>query len=275
MADKLDSLYRCGENTGDFVLVETLLKGSAGFVSTALQTITARCGLDNVSFSNGAIHIPDNHMRCAVQFAQRSFGFIHMPSSSGSNEMQARLNDSATQLGRWLALSGRLKDMEYLSAHDELTGLFNRRYFNRSVNSALQRSEEGQLNMALLWCDIVDFKSYNDTFGYLSGDKILKETAQILQAHIDKPSIVARIGGDEFAVVFLEAKNSTAKEQFILNTKRKLKNLIEAIGAHLFFSFEGKPIDAVTLCGGLSIFPQEGKTLETLLNSAEKNSHFS
>src|SRR5699024_706349 len=103
------------------------------------------------------------------------------------------------------------------------------RYFNRYLTDALQHAGAGQWKVALFLCDIVDFKNYNDTLGYLSGDKILKETGQILQAHVHTPGIVARIGGDEFAVVFLEAENAAAQEQFLLAAEQKLRKLIQVI----------------------------------------------
>ena len=93
--------------------------------------------------------------------------------------------------------------LQELTTRDELTGLFNRRAFRRSLDSLIDRAVlVNTRSFSLLLFDIDHFKKVNDTYGHQVGDEVLKELARKLEHAIDSPDIVARIGGEEFAVIF-------------------------------------------------------------------------
>ncbi len=96
----------------------------------------------------------------------------------------------------------RTEALHHLAITDELTGAYNRRFFYHATDQILRQAAAKNLRVTLLLYDIDDFKSYNDRYGYAAGDDILCETAQLMRRITREHDIVARIGGDEFAVLF-------------------------------------------------------------------------
>ncbi len=96
-------------------------------------------------------------------------------------------------------------DLERLSIHDSLTGLFNRRYFESSYNEEWQRARRGQHPLGLLMIDIDHFKHFNDTHGHIAGDRALELVALALQKAVPRSTdFVARYGGEEFVAVLFQ-----------------------------------------------------------------------
>lgn len=94
------------------------------------------------------------------------------------------------------------REIETLSHLDGLTGLFNRRFFDRALHQEFHRAKRERQSVALIFLDIDEFKRYNDTFGHLRGDACLGEVADAINAAITRSTDTAtRFGGDEFAVL--------------------------------------------------------------------------
>ena len=94
------------------------------------------------------------------------------------------------------------RELEYLSYHDELTGLSNRRRFENRLISEWKRSVREQSTLALILVDVDYFKQYNDTYGHLAGDECLRRIAKTLQACCKRPAdLSARYGGEEFILL--------------------------------------------------------------------------
>ncbi|MYD72677.1 MAG: GGDEF domain-containing protein [Acidobacteria bacterium] len=100
-----------------------------------------------------------------------------------------------------LETARRLERAETLSLTDDLTGLPNGRLFRRAVGSALSLGAGGSGPVSLLLIDLDDFKSVNDRYGHPRGDRVLVETAALLRTGTRRSDLVARVGGDEFAVL--------------------------------------------------------------------------
>jgi diguanylate cyclase (GGDEF)-like protein len=91
---------------------------------------------------------------------------------------------------------------EYLSLHDPLTGLANRRQFNQFLDSEWRRNARNRTPLGFIMFDLDHFKDYNDELGHLAGDQCLVNVAQVLQAHSGRPGDLAvRYGGEEFALL--------------------------------------------------------------------------
>ena len=86
---------------------------------------------------------------------------------------------------------------------DELTGLRNHRYFQECLNQEIEKSSASGDDFSLLFIDLDFFKTYNDIYGHILGDEILKEVGQIIRTSIRGTDMGARYGGDEFAVILL------------------------------------------------------------------------
>ncbi len=97
------------------------------------------------------------------------------------------------------------RELQRLSSLDGLTGIANRRSFDRTLSQEWQRALRGATALALILIDIDWFKAFNDHYGHLQGDDCLKRIAQSLQASTNRPGdLVARYGGEEFAVILPE-----------------------------------------------------------------------
>jgi diguanylate cyclase (GGDEF)-like protein/PAS domain S-box-containing protein len=90
--------------------------------------------------------------------------------------------------------------LAYLSTHDVLTGLPNRRWLEEALKRAVGRVERGEV-AALLWVDVDNLKLVNDSLGHLAGDRVLTAVAGLLRDNIRREAVIARVGGDEFAVL--------------------------------------------------------------------------
>ncbi|WP_420738119.1 GGDEF domain-containing protein [Bradyrhizobium japonicum] len=110
----------------------------------------------------------------------------------------------------WKALEQRAEDLQTLAAIDPLTGIFNRRQFETLARSELVRTQRYVRPLSVLIVDIDFFKRVNDTFGHHVGDLVLKMVATSLKSAKRDPDLVARIGGEEFAILLPESNLEAA-----------------------------------------------------------------
>jgi diguanylate cyclase (GGDEF)-like protein len=177
---------------------------------------------------------------------------------------------AANWLAGMLALLRRYEQLRSLAITDELSGAFNRRYFLKYMASLLEKAKENRSRVTLLLFDIDDFKRYNDTFGHASGDAIIRELIKLLRACTREYDLVARIGGDEFAVVYRDNEaprqpNSEHPKDVLTATER----FREAIRNHQWpqtCNIKGE----VSISGGLATFPWDADNLETLMAKADE-----
>lgn len=140
---------------------------------------------------------------------------------------------------------------------DPLTGLTNA----RGLNSAIQHQLQRNLPFCLLFLDLDNFKQVNDTFGHAVGDDLLQKTADTLKHTVRAGDIVGRLGGDEFVVVLA----GTSPESAIQAARRLCKNLDEVYAQHDAATRAG-----VSLSLGIAAYPDDGETVEALLDHADK-----
>lgn len=101
-------------------------------------------------------------------------------------------------------------EMRKLASLDELTGLQNRRAFFSKAEYAIDLASRSQIELALVYIDLDDFKAINDTYGHALGDAVLKRFAELLQNVCRKTDVVGRIGGEEFVLIALGASQDAA-----------------------------------------------------------------
>jgi diguanylate cyclase (GGDEF)-like protein len=102
------------------------------------------------------------------------------------------------------------KSTEYLSITDGLTGLYNHRHFQEQLEVEVKRGQRYDLNLSLIMIDLDHFKEFNDSYGHLEGDTLLRKIAQILKSSLRETDFVARYGGEEFAVILPETNKEGA-----------------------------------------------------------------
>lgn len=126
---------------------------------------------------------------------------------AATQAVSEKLEAKAQEVG---VLTEQLEKAQTEAIKDPLTGLRNRRRFDRAVQEFLTQ-EARQDGVALLLADIDHFKQINDTHGHLLGDRVLRVIAQTLQANIKGRDLAARLGGDEFAVLLLQSRDQGAE----------------------------------------------------------------
>ena len=174
----------------------------------------------------------------------------------------------------------KIRELEKLATEDDLTGLKNRRYIWEFSRQIIERARKENGRVTLLVFDIDNLKHYNDLYGHLAGDTILKQAGVLMQWCCRKHDVVGRIGGDEFAVVFWDdpqlrtvgkdsERRSTSADhppEAIFITKR-FKREIEKTDLHLSDA-QGEGV--LTISGGLASFPRDGSTIEELFRQADR-----
>jgi len=149
--------------------------------------------------------------------------------------------------------------VEFLAYHDDLTGLANRRLYRNKLKEAVRKAERDHNKFAILFLDLDKFKNINDSLGHYAGDVFLKEVAKRLSSYVCKEKdIVARIGGDEFTLIYH------------FNDSRELNNKIVDIQNRLSlpYIFDGYEF-MITTSMGISVFPDDGTELDMLMNFAD------
>jgi diguanylate cyclase (GGDEF)-like protein/PAS domain S-box-containing protein len=149
--------------------------------------------------------------------------------------------------------------LDHMAHHDELTGLPNRALFFDRIGQALAHAKRNDTGFALMFLDLDGFKDINDTYGHDSGDLLLQETARRLAGCVRDSDTVARMGGDEFAIMLLDV----AVPGRIPQVADKMLTLLAAP-----FLLKGTEC-RVGASIGISIFPQDGDAVDTLMNMAD------
>lgn len=144
---------------------------------------------------------------------------------------------------------------------DDLTGLYNSRYFFEQVEYEVERAKRYQSPLALVFFDLDRFKVVNDTYGHLVGSRLLAEVGAIVQQNVRKTDKAARYGGDEFVIILPQTEKAGAK---ILAVK-----LLEALQQQKFVSDSGEHL-AVTASFGVASFPEDSLSSSELINAADE-----
>jgi diguanylate cyclase (GGDEF)-like protein/PAS domain S-box-containing protein len=146
------------------------------------------------------------------------------------------------------------------SVRDYLTGLFNRRYMEETLERELQRANRKHLSLGLIMLDVDGFKNYNDTWGHAAGDAILQELAKLLREHVRGEDIASRYGGDEFIIVLPDASRETTRAR---------AELIRESVHHFHIAFEGQTLEAITLSLGVAVYPEDGSNSAAVLRAVD------
>ncbi|MBI5422873.1 MAG: diguanylate cyclase [Opitutae bacterium] len=175
-------------------------------------------------------------------------------------DLNARILEHAIRYAR--KLGETMGQLKLLATRDALTGLHNRREFDRMVAEECQRATRFGHPFALVMADIDFFKKINDTHGHQVGDEVLKHVASLLAGQLRVVDRIARYGGEEFAILMVE----TDRKQAVEGIQRLFALLAETpcqpAGTELTLN--------VTLSAGLAIMPDDSATCEQLIAAADK-----
>jgi diguanylate cyclase (GGDEF)-like protein len=217
-----------------------------------------------------AVRMPCKHLEqpgpasslCQPLLAQGEvLGILHITSTrelpGDMRERGAIVGEHVSMALANLALREKLRNQ---SIRDPLTGLFNRRYTEETMERELHRASRSAETLAVLMIDVDHFKQFNDRFGHEAGDQVLCEIAKVLTSHARGSDMVSRMGGEEFLVVLPGARGDDAE---------KKAQELRAEVAKLRIVHAGRDLGEVTISIGVAIHPQHGATTLELLRVAD------
>jgi diguanylate cyclase (GGDEF)-like protein len=179
------------------------------------------------------------------------------------NAMQSSVSTAAAALDRTrLQLRDSQAQLHHLADHDPLTGLFNRRRFERELSGYLTSGDRRQASHALILADLDNFKLVNDTRGHAVGDEVLTRVANVMRQRLRKADILARLGGDEFAVIL---RDITIEEAVLV-----AEDLIRDVGEQMVvIDPEGRAVRIQASCGVVGFDNNSVHTTGSLLVDAD------
>jgi GGDEF domain-containing protein len=201
-----------------------------------------------------------------------------LPRDEEQSAARHLLAQIALLIGKLAAVEDRHVKMQKLAITDDLTGLYNSRYFRTFLSAILKRAKQQKFLVQLLLFDIDHFKSYNDQYGHGVGDEILKETASLMKRCVRDHDFVARLGGDEFAVVFWEKEGrrtphgpAPATSAHIPQTPLQIFERFRRLARSPDFASLGSTgKGTLTISGGMATYPFDAQTPEDLIHAADE-----
>lgn len=194
-----------------------------------------------------------------------ALGTLQLFSAPGAPALPEYTRRYAQAVGQQLGLAlGNLRLRESLrqqSILDPMTGLFNRRYLEETLERELHRARRAGTPLSVLAIDVDHFKTFNDTYGHEAGDTVLIAGARAMQDFFRGEDIVCRYGGEEFIVVLLNATHD--------HTLARADAFRAAMWA-LNVKHDRQALGAVTVSIGVSTFPEHGDQPAALMNQADQ-----
>lgn len=147
-----------------------------------------------------------------------------------------------------------------LSITDDLTGCHNRRYFQQMLQMEWKRAVRFRRDLSMVMIDVDHFKQYNDTYGHLQGDRVLRDLGRLFLKNLREVDTVARFGGEEFVLLLPDTDKRGA-----IAVAEKVRKFVEDHA----FSSGGKKTRPVTISCGIATFPHDVGAMEDLVDSAD------
>jgi diguanylate cyclase (GGDEF)-like protein len=170
----------------------------------------------------------------------------------------------ATSIADQLALAvANMKLREALrsqSIRDSLTGWFNRRYMEETLEREILRASRSRRPLSIIMLDVDHFKEFNDSFGHEAGDMVLQKLCQTLKSHVRNEDVACRYGGDEFVLVLPDTSAELAAS--------RAEELRIAV-AQMSMQYQAQLPGLLTLSVGVATFPTDGNTLKELLRASD------
>jgi diguanylate cyclase len=177
-------------------------------------------------------------------------------------DVEARLNDAIDRLVAECVAAyfdRATSELAHRARHDALTDLLDHQAFTRELELELERARRYSHALELVFIDLDRFKQVNDTLGHLEGDRVLARIARMLQALGRTTDVAGRMGGDEFAVLLIEAEPEAAG-QYLSRLQDGLDELVQA----------GELPAGVGFSAGVAHFPVDGSSAEALFRAADE-----
>jgi diguanylate cyclase (GGDEF)-like protein/PAS domain S-box-containing protein len=205
-----------------------------------------------------------NYLGIPMMASGEALGVLHIHEDEGNPGVEMT-QELARTVAEHLALSlSNLRLRETLRAQsirDVLTGLYNRRYMEESLERELHRAIRKQIQVGIVMLDIDHFKHFNDAYGHDAGDAVLREIGNLLLGQIRGEDIACRFGGEEFILILPDASMDA-----ILDRSNQIKESIRSLA----IEHRHKSLGRVTISIGIAIFPDHGSSAKAVLRKADE-----
>jgi len=204
---------------------------------------------------------------------------LNLPRDEDESAGRHFLTQVCQLVGKAQSLQRRQQALQKLAITDELTGLYNGRYFRHFLTQILEKARSMRFSVTLLLFDIDNFKKYNDLYGHGVGDEILRQTASLMRRCCRDHDLVARISGDEFAVVFWEKEGPRQPRdvrpgQIVSRVPQTPLVIAERfrrmMSSDQFTALGPTGKGKLTISGGMAVYPWNAQTVDTLIEAADK-----
>jgi diguanylate cyclase (GGDEF)-like protein/PAS domain S-box-containing protein len=208
---------------------------------------------------------PREGYMCIPMMAQsEALGVLHLMQPDGIKMTDTKQRLAITMSEHIAMALSNLRLHETLrsqSIRDPLTGLFNRRFMEESLELEIRRATRNQRPLGMIMIDLDHFKYFNDNFGHEAGDLVLKALGTLLRSNIRGEDIACRYGGEEFTLILPEGTKAVTRQR-----AEFFKDAIQRLDVH----FRGNSLGKVTASMGVAVFPDHGRTASDLIDAADK-----
>lgn len=259
LAEKLFTQYvcHCREAVNEDLhaeIINTLTSVLGSFVDLAGRTAQSNSSLNSYIEKLESASAPERVLEIASEIIQETTQFI-----SVTQTFEESLRDTTLEIEN---LKGELDKARQQAFNDALTGLMNRRGFDRALSEAINDSIESGTPFCLLLIDIDNFKLVNDTHGHLVGDKVLRGLSKLLVNQMRGNDLLSRYGGEEFAVIL---PNTPIKGAFTVAENLRLS----AEKLRLTHVKTGLRLTDITISTGVACY-RKGESVEALISRCDK-----
>jgi diguanylate cyclase (GGDEF)-like protein/PAS domain S-box-containing protein len=208
---------------------------------------------------------PGNYLCLPLLVHRETLGLLHIQDLSDITQERAEppKNLAVTisdQISMALANIRLRETLRHQVIHDALTGLFNRRYLEETLEREIYRVRRKGAPLGLIMLDLDYFKHFNDTYGHEAGDNLLRTLGNFLSDRVRREDVACRYGGEEFVLILPEA-SSEVVQQRAEDIRREFPKLP--------VMHRGQMLESVTLSLGVAMFPDHGATGRDVLRAAD------
>jgi diguanylate cyclase (GGDEF)-like protein/PAS domain S-box-containing protein len=211
---------------------------------------------------------PEGPYMCVPMMARgAAIGVLHVmaaadaPVGRSVKSIQPLVRTVAEHVGLAMANFNLRQTLRIQSIRDPLTGLFNRRYMEETINREIPRATRYQRPLGIILFDIDHFKEFNDNFGHPAGDTVLSTLGEFVRAHVRSEDIACRYGGEEIILILPDAPLEV--------TAARAEKLRAGIN-ELRLEHRGQTLGELSVSLGVACFPRHGVTAEVLLRAADE-----
>ncbi len=255
-------------NECSFVHVSECWAARTGRIYFCLQNNECLCSHSEVPFTKGY-----RHLCVPILYGSKCFGVIcigcaHDSDGKGSEFYAKRASFMenvvlmvARMIGVALNNSSLHRQLRDMSIRDPLTGLFNRRFMEETLAKEWHRAVREKRPLGIIMLDLDHFKRFNDTYGHLAGDNLLRYFGKFLQKNIRASDTPCRYGGEEFLIIMPGAN---------LEVTTRKANFLREVYSKELVPLNGNYVEGLTVSGGVATYPESAKNTQEIIRLADE-----